>query len=456
VLFGGDVRAEGAQPLGERGVPAVDEVTAGDDGLALGRQAGQDKRRAAAQVVGDDVAAAQRRRPVHDRDVVVDLDLRAHLVQLGDQRVAAVEDRLADVAGAVGQRRHCHDRRLEVGREAGERRRDYVYRPHRLFPSDLQHRAVGRELHAHLLELPADHAEVVQVRADQVDLAAAGGGGHREHARVDPVGHHRVLDRLQLGDSVHGDEPGAAAGDLRAHLGEERDHVEHFGLLRRVVDDRGAGRERGRHHQVLGAGVGRSVQVQVRAPQAVGGGDPDDRLALVHRRAQPRESAIVEVKISVTEVAAADALDDGLAEPVQQRGHEQDRAAEPPRDLGRQHRRGQRRGVHHQGALRLVELNLGAHRLRELDRAPHVLDRRDVAQHGPALVREQCRSDHLQGRVLGALDEHRALQRCSAADAVADLGALGHVDTTPVPGRTARTAHSVSAPVRTRVQYAIG
>src|SRR6185437_16694132 len=190
------------------------------------------------------------------------------------------------------------------------------------------------ELDAHLLKLPAHHAEVVQVGADQVDLPAGGGHGHGENARVDPVRHDRVLDGGQFGDAVHGDETSAAAADLGAHLGEERDHVENLGLLGRVVDDRRPGRERRRHHQVLGAGVRRRVQVQVGAPETLGGGDADDRLALVDGRAEPGEAAVVEVEVPVAQVAAADALDHRFAEAVQQRGHEQHRAAEAPGDLG--------------------------------------------------------------------------------------------------------------------------
>ena len=111
--------------------------------------------------------------------------------------------------------------------------------------------------------------------ADQVHLAAGDRRGHREHAGVDPVRHHGVLDRGQLVHAVHGDEAGAAAGDPRAHLGQERDDVEHLGLLRGVVDDRPARGQRRRHDQVLGAGVRRRVQVQVRALQ-LAGLDPDD------------------------------------------------------------------------------------------------------------------------------------------------------------------------------------
>jgi hypothetical protein len=295
---------------------------------------------------------------------------------------------------------------------------------------------------------------VIHVRADQVDLPARRGRGHGEHSGVDPVGHHRVLHRRQLRDPVHGDEPGAAAADLRAHLAEERDHVEDLGLLRGVVDDRGAWRQRRGHHQVLRAGVRRRVQVQVRAAQAVRGGDADDRLALVDGRPEPGEAAVVEVEVPAAQVAAADSLDDRLAEAVQQGRDEKHRATEAPGDLGRQYRRGQHGCVHHQGPLRLVELNPGTDRLRELGRAPHVLDRRDVPQHGAALVGEQCGGDHLERRVLGTLDEHRAPKRRAAAYAVADLGALGHVGAAPVRGKTSRTAcYGCSWCVR-RVQYA--
>src|SRR5258708_15387726 len=96
------------------------------------------------------------------------------------------------------------------------------------------------------------------------------------------------------------------------------------------------------------------------------------------------------------------------------------------------------RGIDDQRALRLVELHDGADRLGELHRPPHVLDRRDVAQHGAALRGHQRRRDHLECRVLRTLDEYRPAERRPAAYAVANLGALGHVDTAPVRGGAAR------------------
>ena len=76
-----------------------------------------------------------------------------------------------------------------------------------------------------------------------------------------------------------------------------------------------------------------------------------------------------------------------------------------------------------------MELNTGTDRLRELDGAPHVLDRRDVPQHGPALV--GVSSDAaiiLSAAFLAPWMKTVPVQGRAAANAVADLGALGHVD----------------------------
>ena len=185
------------------------------------------------------------------------------------------------------------------------------------------------------------------------------------------------------------------------------------------------GRQARRHDQVLGAGVRRRVQVQVRALQ-LAGLDPDGRVALVHDRAEPGEAAVVEVQVPVAQVAPADALDHGLAEPVQQGRHEQHRAAEPAGDLGRQHRAGQVGRVDDQRPFGLVELDDRADRLGQFDGAADVLDRRDVPQHRVAVAGEQGRGDHLQRRVLRALHENRPVQRSASAHAVTRLGSQSH------------------------------
>src|SRR5690606_34757381 len=334
------------------------------------------------QIVSGYVSSVQRSRTAYDRAAALDLHVGAHLVELAGQREAAVEDALVDVAGAAGQRGHRHHGRLQVGGEAGVRVGDDVDRPQRPVAAHVQHRALAGEVDAHLLQLVAHDAQV-EAGADEADLALRDGRGHGEHAGVEPVGHDGVLDGVQLVHALDGDEPGAATADLRAHLGEHVDHVEDLGLQRRVLDDRGALGQGGGHDEVLGAGVRGGVEVEGGAGQP-GRLDVDDRLALVDDRAQALVAEAVEVEVAAAEGAAADALDDGLAEAVHQRGGEQHRPAEPAGDLGGQHGAGEAGGVDDERALGLVQLDVGAHGLGQLDRAAYVLDDRDVAQDGAA------------------------------------------------------------------------
>src|ERR1700733_5034725 len=147
-----DVRAQRGQPGSHRSVAAVDGITGRDDGLSFGGQAGQNQRDSRAQVVRDYLGPLEHTGSLYQGGISGYLYLRAEFVELARQRVAAVEDRLPDVAGAVGQRGQGHDRRLQVGREAGERAGDHVDRAQRPLAADLQDRAVGGELDAHLLQ----------------------------------------------------------------------------------------------------------------------------------------------------------------------------------------------------------------------------------------------------------------------------------------------------------------
>ena len=142
--------------------------------------------------------------------------------------------------------------------------------------------------------------------------------------------------------------------------------------------------------------------------------------------------AVMEVQGPGAQVASADALDGGLAEPVQQGWHEQHGGTEPAGDLGRQDRARQLGRIDDKGVLSFVELHHGANRLSELDGPAHVLDDRDVPQDGATLLGQQRRCDHLQSSVLGTLDEHCALQRAAASDDIAGVWAARHLDGTPV------------------------
>ena len=91
-----------AQAADEVVVAAVDVGDAADHGLALGGQAGDDHRRAGADVVGPHRRARQAGHAAHDGVVAVGADVGAEADQLLDVAEAARVEVLGDDADAVG------------------------------------------------------------------------------------------------------------------------------------------------------------------------------------------------------------------------------------------------------------------------------------------------------------------------------------------------------------------
>ena len=189
------------------------------------------------------------------RAFAVELDVRAEPRQLLHVHEAVLEDRLGDVRRALRPRHQRHELRLQVGREAGERRgRDLDRR---------DARAVARDPHAaywsSLTSTPAwastSSADLQQFGARVLQHHVAAGHGHRHGigAGLDAVGQHAVARAVQLGHALDHDARGAGAGDLGAHLVEAVGDVVDLRLARGVLDHGRAVRERGRHQRGMGA-----------------------------------------------------------------------------------------------------------------------------------------------------------------------------------------------------------
>ena len=93
------------------------------------------------------------------------------------------------------------------------------------------------------------------------------GDGRRDHVRagLDAVGDDGVVERRELAalGAPDVDDVGPGAVDLGAHLVEDASELLHLRLAR-AVDERGpALGERRRHHEVLGAGDRRDVEVHL-------------------------------------------------------------------------------------------------------------------------------------------------------------------------------------------------
>jgi hypothetical protein len=90
-------------------------------------------------------------------------------------------------------------------------------------------------------------------------------------AGLDAVGHDAVLRAAERAYAVDADDVGTRAIDPRAHRREAARQVDHLGLARRVLEDRGAFGKRRSHHEILGAGDRDEVHDDARAAQALGG-----------------------------------------------------------------------------------------------------------------------------------------------------------------------------------------
>ena len=139
--------------------------------------------------------------------------------------------------------------------------------------------------------------------------------------------------------------------------------------------------------------------------------------ALLDRRAELAQHVEVEVDRPAADVAAAEARDEGVAEPVQQRAAEQDRDARGARvrvDVGDVRALHVRR-VEDQLARLLTGADRHPVQLQQSAHHPHVADVGHVAQ--PARPAAEQGGDHGLGHeVLRTADTDLALQRGAAVD----------------------------------------
>ena len=89
-------------------------------------------------------------------------------------------------------------------------------------------------------------------RAGEHDIAASRRHGGEIGARFDPVRHHPVRRAVQARDALHDDAVGTGALNARAHRSQASGQINHFGLARRVFDDRFTLGQDGGHHQIFG------------------------------------------------------------------------------------------------------------------------------------------------------------------------------------------------------------
>ena len=182
----------------ERLVAAVDVVQAAHLGRALGDQAGDGERGAAAQVGGFDDAAGELTGAGDHGVVAARGDAGAQAVELVDHGEAVLEDVLGDDRGALGEREGDHELRLQVGGKAGVRQRRDVDRAQRAERARADLAVALVDLHAHGAQLVQEELETGRVEAADGDVAAGGHAGQQVGAGLDAVGDDLVDRAVQL------------------------------------------------------------------------------------------------------------------------------------------------------------------------------------------------------------------------------------------------------------------
>ena len=315
-----DVRAEAAQLADDVLIAALDIFDLLHTGRALGGQTRNDHCGARAQVAGVNRAAGKALNARDDGGLGVDLDARAHAVQLGAIAEARVIDALGDDARAPRQRHTDGDLRLHIRREAGIGQGLHIGAAQLAGALDADGIVVFRDLRAHLAQLGGDAVHVLGDDVLNQNVAAHGGDGSHIRPGLDLVGDDGIAAAAQRLHAAHLDDVRARAGDLRAHGVEKVGEVDDVRLLGGVFDDGRAAREDRADHDVHRRADGDDVEIDTPAGQTVfGRSGADEAVLQLHLRADGLEALDVLVDRPRAEVTAAGQRHAGVAEAAELR-----------------------------------------------------------------------------------------------------------------------------------------
>ena len=213
-----------------------------------------------------------------------------------------------------------------------------------------------------------------------------------------------MLGAVELADAgdVHG--AGADALDPRPHFGQQGGEVRDVGIGRGVDDDRVSLRETGGHDKVLDPGVARQVEVHLRAAKVVRPDVVAVRAGARNRSPHAGEPAVVVVGRPGADRAAPHLFDRHLPEAAEKGPYEQQRGAQPVRQLAGKLGGGEGGRVYHGDPFAGIVVDPRPQAAQDLHCQKHVLHGRDAVQDGLSAFGENRRGDHRQSGVLGTLN----------------------------------------------------
>jgi hypothetical protein len=216
----------------------------------------------------------------------------------------------------------------------------------------------------------------------------------------------------ERGRALDADRVAAGALDACAHGGEAACEIDHLGLARRVLDQRGAFGEARRHHQVLGPGHGDQIHDDARAAQALCFGV---HVAVLDRDRRSHRLQALHVLVHRAQPDGAAAGQRHLGPPAsrEQRAEHQHRGAHGLHELVGRGRIGDPCRVEaHLGA---GALDFDAHLPEKPRHGGDVDEPRHVGEPERLCAEERGAHDRQRG-VLRARNRHLAFERPAAAD----------------------------------------
>ena len=223
-----------------------------------------------------------------------------------------------------------------------------------------------------------------------------------------------VTGAAELGGARDVQHVGPDAADVGAHLDQHAGEVDDVRLAGGVADERLAGRQRRGQQRVLGAHHRRLVHEHLAGAQAAGQHEARGVVAL-DDGAERLERVEVRVQPAAADHVAAGGRHVGAAEARQQRAGQQERGADPRRELGIDVRVGGDAGGADGDLVLAAPLDARAEMLEQVEHRLHVADPRHVA-HDDLVRGERGRGQTGKGGVLVACGHDRARQRNTAVD----------------------------------------
>ena len=237
---------------------------------------------------------------------------------------------------------------------------------------------------------------------------------HQVGSGLDPVRQHVVVASVQALHTIDFNGRGTVAFDIGTHGDQALGQIHHFRLAGRVFEDGFTLGERSCHHQVFGTRYGDRIQENVGTLQPAIGLGLDVAILHLYVGTHHFQTVDVQVNRSGTDGTATRQGDFGFAKMCHQRAKHQYGGAHGLYQLVRCMEVLDGVGVHFNTHL-FVNEQLHPHATEQLDHGGNIVQVRQVAD-GNRLIRQQCRRQNGQGRVLGTGNANFAIQGLSTPD----------------------------------------